>query len=70
MFRVKTLSALSVFQELFIENRNVHDYLTRQQDKFHVPNAMRNYMQRTMGSNCMESYHIEAYYLWLLIVII
>ena len=42
MFRVKTSSAPSVFRELFIENRNVHDYFTRQHDKFHVPNAKRN----------------------------
>ena len=49
MFRVKTSSAPSVFRELFIENRNVHDYFTRQHDKFHVPNAKRNYMQRTIS---------------------
>ena len=49
MFRVKTSSAPSVFRELFIENRNVHDYFTRQHDNFHVPNAKRNYMQRTIS---------------------
>ena len=49
MFRVKTSSAPSIFRELFIENRSVHDYFTRQHDKFHVPNAKRNYMQRTIG---------------------
>ena len=49
MFRVKTSSAPSVFRELFIENRSVRDYFTRQHDKFHVPNAKRNYMQRTIS---------------------
>ena len=34
---------------LFIENINVHDYFTRQQEKFHVPNTKRNYMQRTIS---------------------
>ena len=33
----------------FHKNRNVHDYFTRQHDKFHVPNAKRNYMQRTIS---------------------
>ena len=49
MFRVKTSSASSVLRELFIENRNVHDYFTRQHDKFHVANAKRNHMQRTIS---------------------
>ena len=49
MFRVTTSSAPSVFRELFIENRNVHDYFTKQHDKYHVPNAKRNCMQRTIS---------------------
>ena len=46
MFLVKNMSAPPV---LFIENRYVHDYNSRQKDKFHVPNAKRNYLQRTIS---------------------
>ena len=44
MFRVKNMSVPLVLRELFTENRYVHDYNTRQKDKFHVPNAKRNYL--------------------------
>ena len=49
MFRVKNLTAPSVLNELFTENKDVHDYNTRQKDEFHVPNATRNYLQRTIS---------------------
>ena len=43
------MSAPLVLRELFTENRYVHDYNTMQRDKFHVPNAKRNYLQRTIS---------------------
>ena len=49
MFRVKTLSAPSVFRAIFIENKDVHNYDTRQREKFHVPSVKRDYMQRTIS---------------------
>ena len=49
MFRVKNLTAPSVLNELFTENKDMHDYNTRQKDEFHVPNATRNYLQRTIS---------------------
>ena len=49
MFRVKTLSAPSVFRAIFIENKDIHNYDTRQREKFHVPSVKRNYMQRTIS---------------------
>ena len=49
MFRVKNMSAPLVLRELFTENIYVHDYNTRQKDKFYVLNAKRNYLQRTIS---------------------
>ena len=49
MFRVKTLSARSVFRAIFIENKDVHNYDTRQREKFHVPSVKRNHMQRSIS---------------------
>ena len=49
MFRVKTLSAPSVFRAIFIKNKDVHNYDTRQREKFHVPSVKRDYMQRTIS---------------------
>ena len=71
MFWVKTLSAPSVFRAIFIENKDIHNYDTRQREKFHVPNPKRNYMQRTISyrGSCLESY-LKVYYLWSVIVII
>ena len=72
MFRVKTLSAPSVFRTTFIEHKDIHNYDTRQREKFHVPDVKRNYMQRTIscrGGSCLESY-LKIHYLWSVIVII
>ena len=38
-----------MYSENFDKNRKVHDYFIRQQDKFYVPNAKHNYMQRTIS---------------------
>ena len=46
MFKVKQNICLTVLKNLFLENKNVHDYYTRQADQFHVPVAKRNYMQK------------------------
>ena len=46
MFKVKQNICPTVLSNLFLENKNVHDYYTRQADQFHVPVAKRNYMQK------------------------
>ena len=46
-FRVKKY-VCTTCTHFFTENRYVHDYNTRQNDKFHGPNAKRNYLQRTI----------------------
>ena len=49
MFRLKNLTGPSILRELFTESRDVHDYNTRQKNELHVPNATRNYLQRTIS---------------------
>ena len=46
MLKVKQNIFPTLLSNLFVENKNVHDYYTRQADQFHVPVAKRNYMQK------------------------
>ena len=49
MFKVKDISEPAVLCDLFRENKSVHDYDTRQREKFHVPQANRNYLRRSIS---------------------
>ena len=55
MFKVKQNICPTVLSNLFLENKNVHDYYTRQADQFHIPVAKRNYMQKTRMWNMISS---------------
>ena len=46
MFRVEQKICPTVLSNLFLENKNVHNYYTRQADQFSVPFAKRNYIQK------------------------
>ena len=46
MFKVKQNNSPTVLSNLFLENKNVHDYYTRQADQFNVPVDKRNYLQK------------------------
>ena len=37
MFKVNNGSILEIFQELFVMNRNIHPYVTRQSSFYHLP---------------------------------
>ena len=48
MFQVKHKIAPKVLHDMFVLNRECHNYETRQSDHFHVPQAKRNYLQRSI----------------------
>ena len=55
MFKVKQNICPTVLSNSFLENKNVHDYYTRQADQFHIPVAKRNYMQKTRMWNMIST---------------
>ena len=54
VFKVKDLSIPAVLRDLFRENKSVHNYDTRQRENFHVPQANRNYLRRSIGCKCVS----------------
>ena len=46
MFKMKLNICPTEPSNLFLENKNIHNYCTTQADQFHVPIAKRNYMQK------------------------
>ena len=37
-----------IFKEFFIKNYEIHDYPTRQHDKFHIPKAKTSFVKKTL----------------------
>ena len=48
-YKVKDLSPPAALRDLFWDNKSVHDYDTRQRENFHVPQAKRKYLRRSIS---------------------